>query len=375
MNAESSIVVVDDSRTEVPPRRRKLRRLLMLAAPVVVLIGGTYFYLSGGRYESTENASLQTGMVAVSSSVSGKVVEIAVQENQRVRKGDMLFRIEPDNFQTAVAEAEAQLANARTDVGSKRADYQEALSQVSAAQARAAYARNEAARQASLLKEGIASKAQADQAATEARTARDAIAAAQAKAESLRAALAGDVSGSADSQPAVRRAASQLDKARLSLRDTVVRAPQDGVVTRVHQLQVGNYVTAGRTVFMLTGTRFWVQANFKENQLRYMRVGQPAEVTIAAFPDHPLKAHIASFSPGTGNSFSILPAENATGNWVKVVQRLPVEVALDELPEGLPLHTGLSVDVEVDTGHQRHLFGPDTPPYAPKAGGRQAARQ
>jgi membrane fusion protein, multidrug efflux system len=375
MNAESSIVVVDDSRTEVPPRRRKLRRLLMLAAPVVVLIGGTYFYLSGGRYESTENASLQTGMVAVSSSVSGKVVEIAVQENQRVRKGDMLFRIEPDNFQAAVAEAEAQLANARTDVGSKRADYQEALSQVSAAQARAAYARNEAARQASLLKEGIASKAQADQAATEARTARDAIAAAQAKAESLRAALAGDVSGSADSQPAVRRAASQLDKARLSLRDTVVRAPQDGVVTRVHQLQVGNYVTAGRTVFMLTGTRFWVQANFKENQLRYMRVGQPAEVTIAAFPDHPLKAHIASFSPGTGNSFSILPAENATGNWVKVVQRLPVEVALDELPEGLPLHTGLSVDVEVDTGHQRHLFGPDTPPYAPKAGGRQAARQ
>jgi membrane fusion protein, multidrug efflux system len=375
MNAESSIVVVDDSRTEVPPRRRRLRRLLMLAAPVVMLIGGTYFYLSGGRYESTENASLQTGMVAVSSSVSGKVVEIAVQENQRVRKGDMLFRIEPDSFQTAVAEAEAQLANARTDVGSKRADYQEALSQVSAAQARAAYARNEAARQASLLKEGIASKAQADQAATEARTARDAIAAAQAKAESLRAALAGDVSGSADSQPAVRRAASQLDKARLLLRDTIVRAPQDGVVTRVHQLQVGNYVTAGRTVFMLAGTRFWVQANFKENQLRYMRVGQPAEVTIAAFPDHPLKAHIASFSPGTGNSFSILPAENATGNWVKVVQRLPVEVALDELPEGLPLHTGLSVDVEVDTGHQRHLFGPDTPPYAPKAGGRQAARQ
>jgi membrane fusion protein, multidrug efflux system len=375
MNAESSIVVVDGSRTEVPPRRRRLRRLLMLAAPLVVLIGGTYFYLSGGRYESTENASLQTGMVAVSSSVSGKVVEIAVRENQRVRKGDILFRIEPDNFQAAVAEAEAQLANARSDVGSKRADYQEALSQVSAAQARAAYARNEAARQASLLKEGIASKAQADQAATEARTARDAIAAAQAKAESLRAALAGDVSGSADSQPAVRQAASQLDKARLSLRDTVVRAPQDGVVTRVHQLQVGNYVTAGRTVFMLTGTRFWVQANFKENQLRYMRVGQPAEVTIAAFPDHPLKAHIASFSPGTGNSFSILPAENATGNWVKVVQRLPVEIALDELPEGLPLHTGLSVDVEVDTGHQRHLFGPDTPPYAPRPGERQVARQ
>jgi membrane fusion protein (multidrug efflux system) len=372
MNAESQIAVDDDSQSDIPRQRRGLRRMLMLAAPVVVIIGALYFYLTGGRYESTENASLQTGMVAVTASVSGKVVEVAVDENQLVHKGDVLFRIDPDSFQTAVAAAEAQLASARTDVGSTQADYREALSQVSAAQARARYAQNEAARQASLLKEGISSKAQADQAATEARTARDAIAAAQAKAESLRASLSGNVGGPPESQPAVRRAASQLENARIALRDTVVRAPQDGIVTRVHQLQVGNYVTAGRTVFMLTGTRFWVQANFKENQLRYMRVGQPAEVKIDAFPDHKLKAHVASFSPGTGNSFSILPAENATGNWVKVVQRLPVEIALDEVPPGLPLHTGLSVEVEVDTGHQRHLFGADTPPYTPKA--RTAAR-
>jgi membrane fusion protein (multidrug efflux system) len=375
MNAESQIAVEDDSHAEVPRQRRGLRRTLMLLAPIVVVIGALYFYLTGGRYESTENASLQTGMVAVSSSVSGKVVSIEVGENQLVHKGDVLFRIDPDSFQTAVAAAEAQLASSRTDVGSMQADYQEALSQVRAAQARAAYAQNEAARQSSLLKEGISSKAQADQAATEARTARDAIAAAQAKAVCLRGSLSGNVGGPSDAQPAVRKAASQVESARIALNDTVVRAPQDGIVTRVHQLQVGNYVTAGRTVFMLTGTRFWVQANFKENQLRYMRVGQPAVVEIDAFPDRKLKAHVASFSPGTGNSFSILPAENATGNWVKVVQRLPVEIALDEVPQGLPLHTGLSVDVEVDTGHQRHLFGPDTPPYAPKAGGRQAARQ
>ncbi|MBW8753120.1 MAG: HlyD family secretion protein [Sphingomonadales bacterium] len=373
MNAESSIAVEDDSQADVPRQRRALRRILMLAAPIVVLIGALYFYLTGGRYETTENASLQTGMVAVSASVSGKVTSIEVTENQLVHKGDVLFRIDSDSFQSAVAAAEAQLASARTDVGSMQADYQEALSQVSAAQARAAYARNEAARQASLLKEGISSKAQADQAATEARTARDAIAAAQAKAESLRASLSGNVGGPADAQPAVRKAASQLESARISLNDAVVRAPQDGIVTRVHQLQVGNYVTAGRTVFMLTGTRFWVQANFKENQLRYMRVGQPATVKIDAFPDHKLKAHVASFSPGTGNSFSILPAENATGNWVKVVQRLPVEIAIDEVPTNLPLHSGLSVDVEVDTGHQRHLFGADTPPYTPPANKAQAA--
>jgi membrane fusion protein (multidrug efflux system) len=373
MNAETTIAVDDDSQGGVPRQRRGLRRILMLAAPVVVLIGALYFYLTGGRYESTENASLQTGLVAVSASVSGKVTAIEVTENQLVHKGDVLFRVDSDSFQTAVAAAEAQLADARTDVGSKQADYQEALSQVSAAKARASYAQNEAARQASLLKEGISSKAQADQAATEARTARDAIASAEAKAESLRASLSGNVGGPADAQPAVRRAASQLETARISLRDAVVRAPQDGIVTRVHQLQVGNYVTAGRTVFMLTGTRFWVQANFKENQLRYMRVGQPATVKIDAFPDHKLKAHVASFSPGTGNSFSILPAENATGNWVKVVQRLPVEIAIDEVPADLPLHTGLSVEIEVDTGHQRHLFGADTPATSPTANKAQAA--
>lgn len=367
MSADGSIALEDDSQADIPRQRKGLRRILMLAAPVVVLIGALYFYLTGGRYESTENASLQTGMVAVSASVSGKVVAIEVTENQHVKKGQVLFRINPDGFETAVAEAEAQLASARTNIGSLQADYQEALSQVRAAEARASYAQNEAARQRSLLGEGIASRAQYDQAATEARTARDAIAAAKAKAESLRASLSGNVGGPADAQPAVRAAASQLEKARIGLRDTVVRAPQDGVVTRVHQLQVGNYVTAGRTVFMLTGTRFWVQANFKENQLRYMRVGQPAVVEIDAFPDHKLKAHVASFSPGTGNSFSILPAENATGNWVKVVQRLPVEIAIDEVPADLPLHTGLSVEVEVDTGHRRHLFGADTPPTAPKA--------
>jgi membrane fusion protein (multidrug efflux system) len=123
---------------------------------------------------------------------------------------------------------------------------------------------------------------------------------------------------------------------------------------------VGNYVQPGRPVFMMTGLAYWVQANFKEDQLRNMRVGQPATVTIDAFPDHPLKGHVQSFSPGTGSSFSVLPAENATGNWVKVVQRLPVQVSIDNPPRDLPLSAGLSVDVAVDTGHVRHVFGPDT---------------
>lgn len=377
MNAESPIAQDADTGPSTRPDRKRLRRVLILIAPVAVLIGATYFYLAGGRYESTENASLQTGMVGVSASISGKVASIEVKENQLVRKGDVLFRIEPDTFQTAVGEAEAELADARTEVGSTQADYQEAVSELHAAEARYTFAQGEAARQRALLAEGIASRAQYDSAVTQARTAQDAIAAARAKAASLQASLSGNVGGPVDLQPQVKKAASQLEKARIALGYTIVRAPQDGVVTRVHQLQVGNYVTAGRTVFVLTGTRFWVQANFKENQLRYMRVGQPAKVRIDAFPDHDLKAHVASFSPGTGNSFSILPAENATGNWVKVVQRLPVEIAIDEVPAGLPLSAGLSVDVEVDTGHKRHLFSADTPPTETRATateGRPAAR-
>lgn len=374
MNAESS-----DFETELTGkswhRRKRTRMILMLAAPVVVLIGALYLYLTGGRYESTENASLQTGMVAISPSVSGKVVAIEVTENQRVHKGDVLFRIGSDSFEAAVSEAEAELADARSDVGSLRAEYREALSEVRAAEARRDFARQEATRQRSLLDEGISSRAQYDLAVTEARTAEDAIAAARAKAESLRANLAGDVDSSINLQPEVRRAASKLAQARIDLRDTVVRAPQDGIVTRVNQLQVGNYVTPGRPVFMMTGLKYWVQANFKENQLRYMRLGQPAKIQIDAYPQYELEGHVESFSPGTGNSFSILPAENATGNWVKVVQRLPVQIAIDKVPEGLSMHAGLSVEVEVDTGHERHLFGPDSPPSTPEAGKTQASRQ
>lgn len=356
-------------------RRARLRRPLLLAAPVVVVIAILYFYLTGGQYESTDNASLQTGQVSIAANVSGKVISVDVTENQTVRTGQILFRIDPDKFETAVAEAAGQLAAARANIGSLRADYQENTADLAAAEARLAYAEGEAARQKSLLAEGISSQAQYDEAVLGAKTAREAIDAARAKAESVRASLSGNVDAPADSQPAVRQALAAYQRARLALDDTIVRAPQDGVVTRVHQLQVGSYVSASRPLFVMTGTRFWVQANFKESQLRYMRTGQTATVTIDAFPGHELKAHVASFSPGTGNSFSLLPAENANGNWVKVVQRLPVEIALDEVPQGLPLHAGLSVEATVDTGHKRHLIGPDTPPVNPGAAGNAPARR
>jgi membrane fusion protein (multidrug efflux system) len=334
-------------------RTSRLRRPLLLLAPVALILVGLYFYFASGGYETTDNAALQSGQVAITANVSGQVIAIDVRENQRVSAGQVLFRIGPGTFKTTVDEASAQLAAARADVAAQRAIYRQQESELQAARARLAYNESEVARQQSLLAEGIASQAQFDAAALASRTARDAIDAAQAKAASVLAGLSGNAAAPIESQPQVRRAQAALERAQIALGDAEVRAPQDGVVTRVNQLQVGDYVNASRPVFVLTGTQFWVEANFRENQLRYMRVGQSATVHIDAFPEHDLKAHVASFSPGTGNSFNVLPAENATGNWVKVVQRLPVQVALDQLPQDRPLHAGLSVEVKVDTGRHR----------------------
>ena len=350
------------------PQNSRLRLPLLLVAPVVLVLGGSYVWFTGGRYQSTDNAEMQTGLVGIAADVSGKVVEVDVTENQTVKQGDVLFRIDPATARAAADSAEAELASATAGGGSARADYQQALSEASAAQARLSFASGEAARQKQLVDQGISSKSQYDQAVTAVQTARDALAAAQAKAESKKAELAGSLSGPVDNLPAVRRAAAALESARIALANTVVRAPRDGVVTKVNQLQLGSYVTASRPVFMLAGTKFWVEANFKENQLEHMRVGQSATITIDAYPDVKLTGHVASFSPGTGNSFSLLPAENATGNWVKVVQRLPVQIAVDSVPAGLPLHAGLSSVVEVDTGPRHQLFGSGDDAASPASG-------
>jgi membrane fusion protein (multidrug efflux system) len=343
--------IIDDT------KRSKLRRRLFLAVPAALIIAALYFFLFAGRYESTDDASLQAGLVSITASVSGKVVAIKVDENQTVKAGEVLFQINPASFQAAVDEAAAQLAAARTDIGALQASFRQAEADLQAAQARLTYAESEIGRKKTLMGQGFGPRSEYDEAFMAVQTARQAVDAAQARREAIRANLSGNVDAPIDSQPAVRRAQAALERAQIALDDTVVHAPQDGIVTRVHQLQVGDYVNASRPVFTLIGKRVWVQANFKENQLRKMRSGQSASVTIDAYPHRKFKAHIESFSPGTGNSFSLLPAENATGNWVKVVQRLPVEIALEELPRDLPLHAGLSVVVTVDTDSR----APDRP--------------
>ena len=353
---EEPVGVID----EPAPRKRRLRKPLLLLAPVIVLIGALFFYLHGGRYEATDNAYLQSGLVSVSPNVAGRVISVEVHDNEHVTKGQVLFRIDPAPYQAQVASAEAQLADARTTVGSLRANYRQGQSELATAQTRLHFAQREAARQKELVAEGISSQAQYDQAELAAQSAQQAIQTTNQQNAAVAASLTGDVNAPLSQQPGIQKAQAALDLAKLNLGYTVVRAAQDGIVAKVDQLQVGDYVEASKPVFSLAGTHIWVEANFKENQLNYMRVGQPATIKIDAFPDLHLTGHVSSFSPGTGNAFSVLPAENATGNWVKVVQRLPVELEIDRLPVNVPLHSGLSVEADVDTGHVRHLFGPDT---------------
>ncbi|WP_426263636.1 HlyD family secretion protein [Sphingomonas sp. PWP1-2] len=352
---------VVESADRQPRARRRLRTPLLLLAPIVAVLAIVYFYLSGGRYEATDNGYLQSGLVSVSANVSGPVVAIAVHNNQRVKAGDVLFRIDPAPYQAAVDEAAAELASARTQVASVRASYREGEATLQAGRDKLVYAQREAARQKALLAEGISSQAQYDQAVLAAQTARQQIATSVEQNAGVAATLTGSVSAPTERQPAVQRAQAALERARLNLGYTVVRAAQDGIVTKVDQLQLGSYVSAAKPVFTLAGTRLWVEGNFKENQLDHMRVGQRATFKIDAFPDLKLTGRVASFSPGTGNSFALLPPENATGNWVKVVQRLPIEFSIDQVPRDIPLHAGLSVEVTVDTGYQRHLFGAATP--------------
>jgi membrane fusion protein (multidrug efflux system) len=337
--------------------RKRLRMPLMIGGPVLVLLIAIYLYVTGGRYEGTDDAYVQTASVAVSSNVAGRVIEVEVHDNQLVHKGDVLFRIDDEPFRIAVEEAVAQLSSARLQVDSLKASYRQRQAELQSARATLAYQERETDRQKRLFTAGISSQLQVDRVAHSLDTARTEVSAAEQQVSAVLANLGGDPNISSDRHPTVQQAQSALDRAKLNLSYTVIKAPSDGIVTRVEQLQAGTYISASTPVFALVvAGDIWVEANFKENQLAHMRPGQPAEIHIDSYPGKEFKGVVASVSPGTGSTFSVLPPENATGNWVKVVQRLPVRIELREVDPEFPLQGGLSASVTVDTRHQRHLF-------------------
>lgn len=345
--------------TDISPvrgRRERLRLPLLIAGPLLLAIVAGYFYLFGGRYESTDDAYVRAAQASISSNVSGRVVEVAVHDNQHVRQGDLLFRLDAAPYTIAVAEAQAQLGKARLEVEQLRATYRQRKADLAAAQDTLKYRTSEAQRQQHLLDKGIASQAQFDAALHAKQNAQQQFNSAQQQIQAALAALGGNPDMPLEQHPYVLAAQAQLDHARLNLSYTTVVAPQDGVVTRVDELQVGDYIPAAKPVFALVSNRdVWVEANFKEVQLAHMRPGQSAEIAVDALSGRKLHATVASVSPGTGNEFSVLPAENATGNWVKVVQRVPVRLELDD--PAIRLQSGLSAQVTVDTQYQRHPFG------------------
>jgi membrane fusion protein (multidrug efflux system) len=317
------------------PFLRRYRMPIMIGAPLLVVAGVAYLALTGGRYVSTDNAYIRADRVAISPSVSGRVVTLKVHENDVVKKGDVLVTLDPVDYDAAEKQAEAAVSAARLKVASLRAQYEQRVIDMNNAV-------REAARQKDLKIAGVSSEAEVDKAQHDADASRQAVAAALAG-------LGGSAHLSADAHPDVQEARARLALARSHLNDTRVLAPQDGVVTKVDQVQIGAVVNTAQPMFWLVSGKPWVEANFKEDQLKNMRLGQKAVVKIEAFGGTEIHAHLRSFSPGTGASFSLLPPENATGNWVKVTQRVPVQFELDDAPADLPMIAGLSAKVTVDT--------------------------
>jgi membrane fusion protein (multidrug efflux system) len=331
----------------VPKRRKWLRPVLLAIVPLLMIAIGSYMWLTSGRFVSTDNAYVQQDKVSVGSDVAGRIVEVAVRENQLVKAGDLLFRIDPEPYRIAVAQADASIASAqvqvatlRSGLGSSAADIQAARDQIQAAQ-------EDYQRQSELMASGFTTRARLQQAQHAVAQARASLAAAQADAAEAQARLSAG-SAAPGASPAIAAARVQRARATLDLKRTTVRAPVGGLVSQSDRLQVGQMMMNGLPALSLVaGGHVWVEANFKETDLNRMRVGQAAEIGFDAYPGLKLRGHVQSIGAGTGSEFSVLPAQNASGNWVKVTQRVPVRIAIDERSPR-PMIAGLSADVKVD---------------------------
>jgi membrane fusion protein, multidrug efflux system len=329
--------------TESTSKRKRLA--LMLSIPLLIAAVGLYFWLASGATVGTDNAYVKQDVTAISTQVNGPVAAVYVRENQHVNRGDILYRVDPAPFEAALHAAEAQLAAARLQTHELVVEEQGTGADIRGAGANLAIARRAFERQAALMREGFTTKADYDDAVNEVAKAETELGNARAKSNEASAAIAPN-----GNQPAVAAALAVVEKARLDLAHTVIRAPTSGIVAKSDRLLVGQTAITGVAMLSIVGDRqAWVEANFKEGDLAKMAVGQPATVKFDAYPGLKMTGHVASIGSGTGSEFSVLPAQNANGNWVKVTQRVPVRLAFDKKPPR-EMIAGLSSEVEVRVG-------------------------
>jgi membrane fusion protein (multidrug efflux system) len=343
-------------------RRRTIRLVLMLGGILAALAVAATLWLRSGRWVSADDAYVRAGKLMVTTDVSGIVTSIDVHEGQHVKQGQVLFQVDPHQFQIALDNVKAQLAQVALNVEAMKQDYQRMLKDIEAQQAQVQLDQANYDRYAALIRTDVVSKANYDQS-------RFTLAADKNKLESLKqqaqvqlARLSGNPDLPPEDHPLYRQVKAQVDEAQRQLDHATVRAPFDGIVTQVDSLQRGTYLVSATAALTNTGAvglvatdRIWVDANLKETDLTHVKPGDRAQISVDSYPGRVWSGTVQSISPGTGSEFSILPAQNASGNWVKVVQRVPVRIRVDQKPGDPVLRAGMSVVVDIDTGHSRSL--------------------
>jgi len=337
-----------------------LRRVLMIGGVALVVIGSLAFWLLGDRYVGTDDSYVHAAQLLVSTDVSGLVQDVDVHQGEHVKAGQMLFRIDPLQFKIALDNAEANLGQTRLTLLSMQDDYRRMLKDIAAQESQVALDQVTFNRYAALLKLNSIAQAQYDQARFTLATAQSTLASLKDQAEVQLAKLGGNIDIPVERLPQYQQAKAQVDEARRQLDHATVRAPFDGTVTEVDSLQPGTLVVSALSAFtttsavgLVSNNNVWVEANMKETDLTHVHIGDPVDVTVDTYPGREWKGEVSSISPTTGADFSVLPAENASGNWVKVTQRVTVKIKLNLKPGDPPLRAGMSTYVSIDTGHRR----------------------
>jgi membrane fusion protein, multidrug efflux system len=351
-NPESTDAPADRPKSAAPGSR--WRRPLLILGPVALVVLALVFYFATGRYVTEEDAYVQVVNVSISPQVGGQVVAIAARSNTPVKKNDPLFNVDPEPYRIALANAEAQLGIARDQAQTLIETYRSRLKQIDEAKAVSDYAQTNYERQQHLFDTGAVPRATLDAATRDLQAAKANLASLQREAAAALAQLGGNPDMPIDQQPSVKQAQAAVEAAARNLRLTSAVAPFDGIPNNVESIAVGAYLNAGQAAFPLVSTQdLYVEANIKETDLTYVKEGDPATITVDAYPDLPLAGKVTSLAPASGSVFALLPPQNATGNWVKVVQRIPVRLSFDQPVDNLALRAGMSVRISIDTGHQR----------------------